>query len=157
MYTLDNHIYNRDYVIVCEEKLGTHFVAAADNELSRKKNIPVAEIVKHPFILTEKGMSYRRIMDEKLASMSLEVNPVLEVGNADLICRLVSKNMGISFLPDFVAQEYVDAGKLKYLDTESFEVDVWKQLLYHRDKWVNDSMKAVMEYLIHMPVDKKGK
>ena len=155
VYTLDNHFYNRDYVIACEEKLGTHFVVSSKSPLGERKNIPIAEIVEHPFILTEKGMSYRRLMDEKLASMSLEINPVLEVGNADLICSLVEQGMGISFLPDFVTQKAVEEGRLKYLDTENFEIDIWKQLLYHKDKWVTDSMKYVIEFLAEKNVDSK--
>ena len=155
VYTLDNHIYNRDYIIACEEKLGTHFVVGADSPLNKRKNIPVKEIVDYPFILTEKGMSYRRLMDEKLASMSLEIKPVLEVGNADLICTLVEQGMGISFLPDFVTQKAVEEGKLCYLNTEEFEIDIWKQLLYHRDKWVTDSMQYVIDFLAEKNVDSK--
>ena len=120
---------------------------------SKRKNIPIKEIAEYPFILTEKGMSYRRLMDEKLASMSLEIKPVLEVGNADLICSIVEQGMGISFLPDFATQKAVEEGRLKYLDTEKFEIDIWKQLLYHRDKWVTDSMKYVIDFLAEKNVD----
>lgn len=144
--TLDNHIYNTEYVIVREERVGMHFVAGADCPLDRAAPILVQRLLEQPFILTEKGMSYRRLMDERLAGMSLEVQPVVEIGSTDLICTLVEQGVGISFLPDYVTAKRVAAGKLFYLNVPDFEIEVWKQLLYHRDKWVSPQMESVLRY-----------
>lgn len=147
VYTLDKHIYNREYIIAKEEKVATHFVAAKKHSVNKKNSILVEDIVKEPLILTEKGMSYRRLIEERLASLSLEMNPVLEIGNTDLILRLVEQGMGISFLPDYVTEKSVEEGKIVRLNIEGVEIDIWKQLLYHRDKWFSPQMKAVIEYL----------
>ena len=146
--TLDNHVYNTEYVIVREERVKVNFVAAADSPLATRKTISVQELIHQPFILTEKGMSYRRLMDEKLAEMSLEIQPVLEIGSADLICSLVEQGAGISFLPDYVTAEKVKDGRLAHLNADDFDVEVWKQLLYHRDKWVSPQMDSVMRYCV---------
>ncbi len=146
--TLDNHIYNAEYVIAKEEKVGVHFVAGSNSSLRPKERISVRKLVQQPFILTEKGMSYRRLMDEKLAELSLEVQPILEIGSADLICTLVEQNIGVSFLPDYVTAKAVKEGKLFYLDVADFQIEVWKQLLYHRDKWVSPQMESVLQYCI---------
>lgn len=146
--TLDNHIYNTEYVIAKEEKVGTHFVSGPGCPLRRRSSIPVQELIRHPFILTEKRMSYRRLMEEKLAGMSLEVQPVLEIGSTDLICSLVEQDVGISFLPDYVTAKAVEAGRMFYLNVADFEIEVWKQLLYHRDKWVSVPMESVLRYCI---------
>lgn len=149
--TLDSHIYNTEYVIFREEKVGVHFVAGCSSPLAQQADIPLRELVQHPFILTERGMSYRRLMDEKLAGLSLEIQPVLEIGSTDCICALLEQNLGISFLPDYVTEQAVAAGRLVYLQTEPFEVGVWKQLLYHRNKWISPQMKAVMQHCVeHM-------
>ncbi|MBD5463059.1 MAG: LysR family transcriptional regulator [Lachnospiraceae bacterium] len=146
--TLDNHIYNTEYVIVREEKIGMHFVAGAASPLAHLDSISVKELVNQPFILTEKGMSYRRLMDEKLAGMSLEIQPVLEIGSAGLICSLVEQGAGISFLPDYVTEEGMKSGKLAYLNVSDFKIEIWKQLLYHRDKWVSPQMESVIQYCV---------
>lgn len=146
--TLDSHIYNAEYVIVREERVGVHFVAAPDCPLLRKERVSLEELVKYPFILTEKGMSYRRMMDERLAEQSLEIRPVLEVGSVRLIRSLAEQGAGIAFLPDFVTGREVEAGRLCYLNVEEFEIEVWKQLLYHRDKWVSPQMKSLLEYCV---------
>ncbi len=146
--TLDNHIYNTEYVIVREEKAGIHFVAGPGCPLRHRASVSVQELLEQPFILTEKGMSYRRLMEERLAGMSLEVQPVLETGNADLICSLVEQNIGISFLPDYVTARAVKEGRIFCLNVEDFEIEIWKQLLYHRNKWVSPQMESVLEYCV---------
>lgn len=143
--TLDNHIYNADYVIVREERVGVHFVAAPDCPLCRER-VAAEALLQYPFILTEKGMSYRRLMDERLAELSLEIRPVLEVGSVRLICSLVEQGAGIAFLPDFVTERAVKAGRLVRLNVEQVEIEVWKQLLYHRDKWVSPQMESLLAY-----------
>ena len=146
--TLDNHIYDADYVIVREEQVGMHFVVSSRHPLCRKERVSVRELVREPFVLTEKGMSYRRLMDEKLAALSLEIRPVLEVGSTRLICSLAEQGVGISFLPDYVTERAVQEGKLSYIRTEDFSIEIWKQLLYHRDKWVSPQMESVIAYCI---------
>ena len=146
VFTLDNHIYNTEYVIIREEKIEAHFVAAPDHPLARQKHISLPEIVQAPFLLTEKGMSYRRLMDEQLATRSLEIHPILEAGSTELICRLVEQGAGCSFLPDYATASAVAAGRLVYLAVDGFKIDVWKQLFCHRDKWISPQMQSVIQH-----------
>lgn len=145
--TLDDHIYNTNYVIAHEEKVGVNFVVSAQNPLAVRKAVAVEELVTESFLLTEKDMSYRRMLDENLARRSLEIQPVLEISRADLICQLVAEDMGISFLPDYVTEVAVQAGEVVRLQVEDFQVELWKQLLYRRDKWVSAQMQAVIGHL----------
>ena len=153
--TLDNHIYDAEYVIVREEQVGMHFVAASGHPLSGRENVSVRELVQEPFVLTEKGMSYRRLMDERLAAMSLEIRPVLEVGGTRIICALAEQGVGISYLPDYVTAKRVREGKLAYIHVQDFEIEIWKQLLYHKDKWVSPQMESVINYCIQREFGEK--
>ena len=144
--TMDDHVYDNNYVIAEEEKIGVHFVAGSCSALAGRK-LRVEELLDQPFLLTEKGMSYRRLMDETLARHNMEIQPVLETGRADLICSLVQENAGIGFLPDYVTEESVRSGKLVRLDVENFRVAVWNQVLYRRDKWVSMPMQAMIGHL----------
>lgn len=146
VFTLDNHIYHRDYVLVDEAQMGVHFVASADSPLCGRA-LTAEDIVNEPFLLTEKGMSYRRLMEEQLAKRNLEVTPILESGSTDLLCRLAEQGMGVAYLPDYVTEQGIKEGRLKYLNVQDIQVEIWKQMFYHRDKWVSPQMKIVMEYL----------
>lgn len=145
--TLDSHTYNTNYVIASEEKIGVHFVVSPQNPLSRSKHLTKEDLLTQDFLLTEKGMSYRRLLDEWLAKDSMEIQPVLENGSADTICQLVEDGIGISFLPDYVTEGAVRRGTIVRLNVEGFAPDLWKQLLYHRDKWLSLPMESVIDYL----------
>lgn len=145
--SMDDHIFDTGYVIADEEEIGVHFVASAANALAGREVVGLEELLAQPFLLTEKGMSYRRMLDGKLARDSLEIRPVLETGRADLICLLVQQNMGLTFLPDYVTEEGVRAGRLVRLHVRDFQMSVWKQVLYRRDKWVSLPMRAMIDHL----------
>lgn len=150
IFTLDSHVYHQDYVIAKEEQINTHFVTSACSPFADKKNLSIKDIINEPFILTEKKMGYRRIFDETLAKMSLEINPVMEIGRTDLITFSLEKGVGISFLPDFVTETKVSEGKLVYLDICDFEIDIWKQLIYHKNKWMSKHFDAFIQYVKRM-------
>lgn len=145
--TLDNHIYNTNYVTVNEKKVGAHFVAPSSHSLASQASLFVEDLLDQPFLLTEKGMSYRRLMDEMLARNSIEIQPVLEIGRADLICELVEQGLGLSFLPDYVTESAVRRSSIVRLNVPGFEPELWKQLLHHREKWISPQMQAVITHL----------
>lgn len=146
--TLDSHIYMSEYVIAAEEKIETHFVAGRDYDLSHEGDLSFEELVKEPFLLTEKGMSYRRVLDEMLAARSLKIDPILEIDNPQYICQLLSQNLGISLLPDYVTEEWIAQGRLRIIPVKDFDLNIWKQLLYHRDKWISPAVQLGINYLI---------
>lgn len=147
IHTLDSHVYNRDYVIVKEERVQMHFVTSAASPLAHRHGLSIRDLLKEPFILTEKGIGYRRVLDSELEKLSLEIRPVLEIGRTDIITTVLEKGIGVSFLPDFVTAEGVAAGKLRRLDVTDLEIQVWRQLLYHRNKWISRCLQAFIEYV----------
>ena len=146
--TLDTHSYNKDYVIAKEEQLSMHFVASSNSKFAGKKNLKIKDIINEPFILTEYGQGYRRVLDKELAKRSLEITPILEIGRTDMITSLVAKGDMISFLPDFVTKEYIDSGELCYLDIKDMNMEIWKQLIYHKNKWMSKTLRTLINYII---------
>lgn len=146
MLTLDSHVYQKDYVIAKEVRMSTHFVVGSNSPLAQQKHIPLAALTEHPFILTEKGMGYRRVLDKQLARRSLDIEPVLEISRTDIITKLLEQGSAISFLPDFVTRKKVAEGTLTYLDVENMDIDIWQQLIYHRNKWISRALDAFIQY-----------
>ena len=151
--TLDSHIYNANYVTAAEEKIGVHFVVSSRSPLAQARYLSREDLLTQDFLLTEDGMSYRRLLTEWLARYSIQLQPVLETGSTDLICRLVEQGMGMSFLPDYVTEDAVRRGTVVRLDAEDFQPELWKQLLYRRDKWISRAMEAVIRHLSAVLLD----
>ena len=145
--TLDCHSYHRDYVIAKEEKLPIHFVTNSNSKFAGQKGLSIRDIANEPFVLTEYGQGYRRAFDSELVRRSIDITPVLEIGRTDMITSVLAKSNMISFLPDFVTKPLVDAGVLCYLDICDMNIEIWKQLIYHKNKWMSKSLKALIEYI----------
>lgn len=145
--TLDNHLYNKDYVIAKEQQLQMHFVAASSSRFAGIKNLSIKDIINEPFILTEHGQGYRRVFDRELAKKSLELTPFLEIGRTDIITSMLTQSNMISYLPDFVTKPLIESGELCYLDVHDMSIDIWKQLIYHKNKWISKSLKAFIDYV----------
>lgn len=145
--TLDSHIYQKDYVIAKEQHIDMHFVTNPSSRFAGNKNLSISDIKDEPFILTEKEMGYRRIFNRALAKMNIDIIPTLEVGRTDLITLLLEEGEGISYLPDFVTRKKVQEGKLIYLDVTDVDIDIWKQMIYHKNKWISNPMKTFIEYV----------
>ena len=145
--TLDCHSYHKDYVIAKEEKLPIHFVTNSHSKFAGQKGLSIRDIANEPFVLTEYGQGYRRAFDSELVRRSIDITPVLEIGRTDMITSVLAKSNMISFLPDFVTKPLVDAGVLCYLDICDMNIEIWKQLIYHKNKWMSKSLKALIEYI----------
>ena len=114
----------------------------------KDKKLSIMDIIDEPFILTEYGQGYRRVFDRELAKRSLEITPVLEIGRTDIITSVVAQSNMISYLPDFVTRDMVKKGKLCYLEVHDFYIEIWKQLIYHKNKWMSKSLKTTIDYII---------
>lgn len=157
--TLDSHIYNTEYMLAKEEKAEAVFVAsprlleqilktkmACRDQGKGTQVFTIRQLMAFPFLLTERGMSYRRLLDQKLAAQSLEIKPVLEIGNADLLADLAEQGAGIAVLPDFIVKDRVEKGLLVQLHVEDMELEIWKQIIYHRRKWVSKPLDCVIRH-----------
>ena len=123
------------------------FVTSASSKYAGVKNLSIRDIVNEPFVLTEYGQGYRRVLDKELAKLSLEIMPVLEIGRTDMITSVLSKSNMISFLPEFVTAARVNAGELCCLDVRDMNISVYKQLIYHKNKWLSKGLKAFIEFI----------
>ena len=87
------------------------------------------------------------MFDREVAKKSIDITPVLEISRTDMITTILTQSDMISFLPDFATKRLVDKGVLCYLDICDVDVEIWKQLIYHKDKWLSKSMKAFIDYI----------
>lgn len=146
--TLDNHVYKKEYIIAKEDSVEMCFVTNPRSSFAGKKDITIEEMATQSFILTEKGMGYRRFFDKALAKKSMEITPILEIGRTDIITKLLlEKEDIISYLPYFTVEKMLKSGELVTLDVLDMKTDIWKQLIYHKNKWLSNSMKAFLEYV----------
>ena len=79
--------------------------------------------------------------------MSLGIQPILEISRTDIITKMLKSGNAVSFLPDFVTRSNVKDGSLVYLNVPDMELDIWQQLIYHRNKWISRALGKFLEYV----------
>ena len=84
-------------------------------ELANENGVSLAKLKDYPLIMMDKNTVARRSLDNFLGAHGVELTPSIEVGNWDLMKRLVLRGMGIGVIP----REYVDR---RLASKELFEV-----------------------------------
>ena len=145
VYLLDKRIYDHHWIKVLEEPEDIFFVASSAHPCASRTSLKLEDIIHEHFLLTEKDASYRFVLDRYLAASGMNIEPFLEIGNTEFIINLLKNNAGLSFLPEFTIKNEVTAGHLRILPIENFHMKIWRQILYHKDKWVTREMNAFIE------------
>lgn len=147
LYFLDQKTDFAEWVKVAERPEAAVFVASAEHPLARERRIPLERLLMEPFVLTEKGISYRFALEQALAAEGLALHPFLETGNTDVITKMLLQNLGVSFLPEFVVRDFIRDGRLSALDAACPEICMYSQLIYHRNKCVTPQMERFLELM----------
>lgn len=145
VYLLDRRIYDNRWCKTLEEPEENIFVASPDHELALAgRELELDEVLQFPFFLTEKDASYRHMLEQYLASTERSIKPFLEIGSTEFIIHMLLKNTGISFLPKFTVQRELQQKQLTALKVRGFQMQTWRQIFYHKDKWVTREMQEFL-------------
>ena len=147
VYILDQRIYDSNWVKAMEISEDIVFISSVSHPFADRRQIPLEELRQETFFLTEKDANYRYQLDQYLASLSMNITPFLEISDTEFIINMVKDNLGLSFLPRFTAEKSVSRHQLAILDVENFNMHMWRQLIYHKNKWVTREMLAFIEIL----------
>lgn len=146
-YTLDEPLTQPQVVHAFAILEPISFIAPVNHPLARKEAVSLPELAAQEFMLTEHGMSYRVALEQTLALHRLMIRPFLELGSVELLCQMVEQGMGLSFVPDYMVRAHASTKRLARLNVPDCQVKVWRQLFYHKDKWVTPQMQAFISLL----------
>ncbi len=144
IYVLDNKIIEKDCNCIYSKVEHVVFVTAPDNPIASRRNVPLAEILREPLIMIEKVGLYRKALEREAAAQNLLVDAYMQIDNTSIITDLIRKGMGVSFLPVYVVYESVRHGSLAIIDTDMKPVQFWRQLFYHKNRWLSPQMAGLI-------------
>ena len=140
-YYIDQKVYGQNWEKTLEEPESVVFVASKGANLPNKEEYLLAELLNQPFFLTEKDSNYRYALEQELASRHLGIRPFFETRNPEVIIELIKENHALSFLPRYAVEESLKDGSLRLLKVRDFEMQMYRQHFYHKDKWITEEMK----------------
>lgn len=107
--------------------------------------LALADLPQLPFVLTERGESYRYELDRLLAEEDEELVPIAEAGNTETLVHLAERGVGCSFLPRFSVEASLAAGTLELLQVDAPPVRMWSQLFTRKSAWPAAPLAAFTE------------
>jgi len=129
-----------------EEKLVV--IAPPDHRLAAKDKVEAPDFAGENWIFTEAGCSYRTMMERVLREAGTPVASSLEFGSLEAIKQCVSYGLGIALLPLIAVKEEVSKGRLAILPFTHPEVRVYRQLVYHKKRWITQAQGRLI-HLLH--------
>lgn len=141
IYVLDDPRYDNNWHKAMEEREEVVFVASASLGLEQRAPLDLDALLAYPFFLTESDANYRRAFDRCLASRGKVIQTAIESSNTEFIIKMLEENAGISLLPLFSVQQSVNAGKISMLQVTDFNIVMYRQIFYHKDKWKTREME----------------
>lgn len=129
------HYIHKEYLV---------FVSSPEHPLATQSRIPFAELMKHNFLVTEReGICYGRLR-ELAAHFQVSINDSAEIDNISVIAELVTKGMGIAFLPEYAIQKRIADNSLIKLDVDITDQVYYSQVLCHKSRWMSPFMAGLI-------------
>lgn len=100
------------------------------------------QILEECVIYNAKGCIYRVAFENYLKSRQIVPKNIIELWSIEAIKRAAIKGLGISMLPFHAVKQDIAEGKLKVIDVHLEEDKVSIQLIYHKNKWLSQAMRA---------------
>lgn len=88
------------------------FVCNADWITRYKEPLSAQQIANEPLIMLERLSNTRRVIDEHLAKLGVELSPMLELGSLDLMLDMAKVGLGIACAPKLIVEEDIAKGIL---------------------------------------------
>ncbi|GAC1333595.1 MAG: LysR family transcriptional regulator [Collimonas sp.] len=95
-------------------------VASPQHPLAGKKRIPMARLMREPFIVRERGSDTWNSMQESFGGHLAQLNVAMEIKSFETIKQAVIAGMGISFLSVHTISLELQVGNLVVLDVQGF-------------------------------------
>ena len=140
----DRQIQNDNWKCPVKAREPLKFFAGHQSSLS-EKHVCLRELGRENFILTEKGCTYRKVIDDFTAARNIELNWNIDIGNTGAIIDFVSRGMGISLLPEYCIAEYLERGDICEIYVDDFEAELYLQVIYDGRKWMSPVKNAFVE------------
>lgn len=146
-YLVDDPVVREDVVQFGGKREELCFVASPGHPLAGRRGLSLAELAGCDFLLTARGHCYHAHLLQELKRNGLELRVKLESGNTEPLKQLAERGAGIAYLPRFAVEDSLRQGRLALLDVTDCRHCVYRQVIYHKNKWLTPPMRAMIDLI----------
>ena len=114
--------------------------------LTQKKEVILADLYEEDFLMREKKSGTRQLAESVLALHDFILHPVWESTSTRAIINAVALDLGISILPARMCRRQLSEGLIKELPIRGIRFTRSYSLIYHRNKYLNDSLINALDF-----------
>jgi DNA-binding transcriptional LysR family regulator len=123
-------------------------VAAPGHPLAKKRRIPVARVIREPFVVREKGSDTWNSMQEAFGARLAGMEIAMEIGSTETIKQAVMAGMGLGFLSAHTLSRELQAGSLAVLDVQGFPLMLKWYVVHRKHKRLPPVAQAFKDFLV---------
>ncbi|MEI5908425.1 LysR family transcriptional regulator [Bacillus spongiae] len=144
---MDRHYHHEDLKKYDLRKVEMVLIGAKDHPLSFLDHVTVKDLKDETMIFTEKGCSYRLMLEEAFKREGVICDSSLEFNGIEAIKRCVASRLGLSLLPEITVKEELEKGTLSLIPLDEPNIEVYAQLVVHKKKWMSPAMNEFIDLL----------
>ncbi|MDA8212424.1 MAG: selenium metabolism-associated LysR family transcriptional regulator [Clostridia bacterium] len=126
-------------------------VMPKDHPLAQQQVISLDELVALPLVLREQGSGTKRITEERLEEVGVDLaflNVVMELGSTEAVKAAVEAGFGITIISKWAVQKELKLGTLVPVKIKDLPLFRQFYLIYHKGKFQFPAMEEFIDFLI---------
>src|SRR5438105_4374854 len=123
-------------------------VAPPSHPLVQRRAIAPAEVMRHPFVVRERGSDTWRSMQEAFGGNLTDLNVAMEIRSMETIKQAVIAGFGLSFLSAHTVSRELQSGSLKVLQVQGFPLQLHWYVVHRRTKRLAPVAQAFRNFLL---------
>lgn len=147
VYTLNPYIEATDLVMLYKKPETLGFYVNPQYPLINKKDIKESDLANIPMLLTSHECSFREMLVESLAKLSITPKIVLETSSKEILKQFAINQLGVAFMPDMVVHEEIANHYLEKLSWKGNDFPIFSQIFIHKDKHINMAMEELVKMI----------
>jgi len=123
-------------------------VGAPDHPLAGRGPIAMTDLVRHPFVIRERGSDTWFSMEEAFGAHLAELNVAMEIRSTETIKQAVIAGIGLGFLSAHTIGRELAAGSLAALEVEGFPLMLNWYVVHRHEKRLPPVARAFRQFLL---------
>ncbi|WP_278246760.1 LysR family transcriptional regulator [Metaclostridioides mangenotii] len=92
-------------------------------------------------ITNDPNSIFQGILNNYLEEKKIELESIMELGSIEAIKGCVASNLGVSFIPSYVAETELENGTLHEVEIDLLNKKISAVCTYHKNKWISPAME----------------
>jgi len=124
-------------------------VVPANHPWARRPSVEPQELLAVPLVAREPESGTRALVDERLRSVGVAVDPAMELGGVEAIKNAVRAGLGVSFISRHAVALDEELGVLSVVPVAGLDLRRPFYCFHEARRYVSPALQAFLEFILH--------